>query len=261
LRFLVDTKEKKEGAMSGHSKWSTIKHKKGRADAARGRLFTRLIKEVTIAARMGGGSEESNPRLRSAVATAKANNMPSDNITRAIKKGTGELEGVSYDEITYEGYGPEGVAILVECLTDSKNRCVSEVRQAFSKHNGKMAEPGAVAWVFNETGRVIVEGEVDEEQLMEVALEAGAGDFESDEGSHTIFCATDAIEAVREACEAAGWTVTEAGRIKVPSNTVEVSGRPAVVLMKLLSALEDLDDTQDLWANFEMDDSLLESLA
>lgn len=247
--------------MSGHSKWSTIKHKKGRADAARGRLFTKLIKEITLAARVGGGAEEANPRLRSAVVAAKAANMPNDNIARAIKKGTGDLEGVSYEDITYEGYGPEGVAILVDCLTDNKNRSVSEVRRAFAKHNGKLAEPGSVAWIFNDKGQVVVEGEVDEEQLMEVAMEAGAEDFESDEESHTIYCATEDIEGVREACEAAGWTVCQWGRVKLPSTTVEVTGRSAEVLVRLMSALEELDDVQEVWANFDMDDSLLESLA
>lgn len=248
--------------MSGHSKWSTIKHKKGRADAARGRLFTKLIKEITVAARMGGGSEDANPRLRSAVAAAKAANMPMDNIGRAVKKGTGELEGVTYDEITYEGYGPEGVAILVDCLTDNKNRCVSEIRHIFSKHNCKMAEPGAVAWIFSDSGRVVVEGEdIDEEALMETVMNAGATDLEDDGSGFTVLCAVEDVEAVRSACEGAGYAVTESGRVKLPSNTVKVEGRPAVSLLKLLGSLDEGDDVQDIWANFDMDDSILEEMA
>ena len=248
--------------MSGHSKWSTIKHKKGRADAARGRLFTKLIKEITIAARMGGGSEDANPRLRSAVATAKAANMPMDNIGRAIKKGTGELEGVTYEEITYEGYGPEGVAILVDCLTDNKNRCVSEIRHIFSKHNCKMAEPGAVAWIFSDSGRVVVEGEdIDEEALMEAVMDAGATDLEDDGSGFTVYSAVEDVEAVRSACEEAGYTVAESGRVKLPSNSVKIEGRAAVSLLKILSALDEADDTQDVWANFDMDDSILEEMA
>jgi len=248
--------------MSGHSKWSTIKHKKGRADAARGKLFTRLIKELTIAARTGGGNEDANPRLRQAVANAKAANMPLDNIMRAIKKGTGELEGVSYEEATYEGYGPEGVAILVECVTDNKNRCVSEVRHAFSKFASKMAEPGAVAWLFSSKGRVAIEGEgLDEDELLLVAMEAGADDLVEGAGSFEVLCAEGEVEAVAKACEEAGYTVSESGIIKVPSTTVAVEGKAAVRLLKLLDALESLDDTQEVWANFDMDDSILESMA
>ena len=248
--------------MSGHSKWSTIKHKKGKADAARGQLFTRLIKEITIAARSGGGSEDANSRLRTAVLNAKASNMPMDNISRAIKKGTGELEGVVYEDATYEGYGPEGVAILIDCVTDSRNRCIAEVRQCFTKFNGKVAEPGAVAWIFSTRGRVELPAEgVDEEGLLLVAMEAGADDLVNEGESYELLCAMDAVDDVRRACEDAGYEVSESGIIKVPSNTVRVDGRKAETLLRLLEALENLDDAQNVWANFDMDDSILESMA
>ena len=248
--------------MSGHSKWSTIKHKKGKADAARGRLFTRLIKEITIAARAGGGSEDSNPRLRTAVLNAKASNMPMDNITRAIKKGTGELEGVAYEDATYEGYGQEGVAILVECVTDSRNRCVAEVRHVLGKFGGKLAEPGSVAWIFSAQGRVEIPAEgVDEEELLMVAMEAGADDLVNNEDNFELLCSPDSVENVRKACEDAGYSISEAGAIKVPSNPFKLEGMKAVSLLRLLEQLETLDDVQDVWANFEMDDSILESMA
>jgi YebC/PmpR family DNA-binding regulatory protein len=248
--------------MSGHNKWSTIKHKKGKADAARGRLFTRLIKEITVAARMGGGSEDSNARLRTAVATAKANNMPLDNITRAIKKGTGELEGVSYEDATYEGYGPEGVAILVDCVTDNRNRTVSEVRHLFTKYAGKLAEPGAVAWQFTERGRAVVKAqESDEDTLMMAVMEVGADDLVYDEGTFEVFAAPESLNDVIKACEEAGFEVAESGTIKQASNTVKVEGKGAQTLLKLLDLLEDLDDVQAVWANFEMDDDLLESMS
>jgi YebC/PmpR family DNA-binding regulatory protein len=248
--------------MSGHNKWSTIKHKKGKEDAKRGRIFTRIIKEITVAARMGGGSEDSNPRLRTAIANAKSNNMPLDNITRAIKKGTGELEGVSYEDVTYEGYGPEGVAILVDCVTDSRNRTISEVRHAFTRTGGKMAEPGAVSWIFADRGRVEVAGEgADEDELMMAAMEAGADDLVNNGDSFEVYCAPDAIEAVSQACTDAGFNVSDSGRIKWPSNTVKVEGKSAQTLLRLLEQLEDLDDCQDVWANFEMDDDELDSMA
>ena len=248
--------------MSGHNKWSTIKHKKGRADAARGKLFTKLIKEITVAARMCGGAEDSNPRLRQAVMVARAANMPLDNIQRAIKKGTGELEGVSYEDITYEGYGPEGVALLIQCLTDNKNRCVSEIRHILARHNGKLAEPGSVAWIFNETGKILVDAEgADEDQLIEVVMDAGATDIESDDDSFAVYCALDNISSVRQACEDAGFTVSQAGLEQVPSMSVRVEGRAAETLLRLLDALENGDDVQNVWANFDMDDSFLESMA
>jgi YebC/PmpR family DNA-binding regulatory protein len=248
--------------MSGHNKWSTIKHKKGKADAARGKLFTKLIKELTVAARMGGGNEEANARLRSAIAAAKAANMPSDNVTRAIKKGTGELEGVAYEEVTYEGYGPDGVAILVDCVTDNKNRCVSEVRHVFTRHAGKMAEMGAVSWVFKPAGRIVIKGEgVEEDALLMAAMEAGADDVVKDEENFVVTCPSDSLETTAEACRKAGYTVEESGRVKLPSTSVQVEGKSAASLLKLLDALESLDDTQNVWANFDMDDSLLEEMA
>ncbi len=248
--------------MSGHNKWSTIKHKKGKEDAKRGRIFTRLIKEITVAARMGGGSEDANPRLRQAVTTAKANNMPLDNILRAVKKGTGELEGVSYEDVTYEGYGPDGVAILLDCVTDNRNRTISEVRHAFTRGGGKMAEPGAVAWIFADRGRVIVDAEgVDEEELMLAAMEAGADDLADSGEVFELYCATEVVEEVSAACTGAGFKVAESGRIKWPSNTVKIEGKSAQTLVRLLENLEDLDDAQAVWANFEMDDDLIDSMA
>ena len=248
--------------MSGHNKWSTIKHKKGREDAKRGRIFTRLIKEITVAARMGGGSEDANPRLRQAVATAKAANMPSDNISRAIKKGTGELEGVSYEDATYEGYGPDGVAILVDCVTDNRNRTVSEVRHAFSRFGGKLAEPGAVAWQFSTRGRIQVTGSgVDEEELMLVAMEAGADDLVNNGDEFELYCSTDGIDALSTALSEAGFEVSESGLIKWPDNTIKVDGSKVQSLLRLMEQLEDLDDAQNVWANFDIDDELLESMA
>jgi len=254
--------EPEEVTMSGHNKWSTIQHKKGKADAARGKLFTKLIKEITVAARMGGGSEESNPRLRTAVEAARAANMPVENVTRAIKKGTGELEGVSYDDVTYEGYGPEGVAILVRCLTDNKNRTVSEVRRVFAKHNCKMAEPGSVAWIFRDAGRIEVEAEgVTEDALMEVVLEAGAEAMEKADESFIVTTQLEGLDAVRTAIEADGYKVVEAIPTKLPANYVELEGRPAESLLKLLDSLESLDDTQNIWDNSDMPDSVLEEMA
>lgn len=248
--------------MSGHSKWSSIKHKKEKADAARGRLFTKLIREITIASRLGGGNEEANPRLRTAILAAKAANMPMENITRAIKKGTGELEGQTYEDVTYEAYGPDGVAILLECVTDNKKRCVSEIRHVLAKHAGKMAEPGSVAWMFKTAARVVVEAEkVNEEELLTTVLEAGADDLDNQGDCFEITSPPEALESIKEACEKAGYTVRESKQVKIPSSTVPVEGKAAGTLLKLLEALEELDDVQNVWANFEMDDALLESLA
>jgi len=244
--------------LSGHNKWSTIKHKKGKADAIRGKLFTKLIKEITVAARMGGGDESSNARLRTAIAAAKGANMPSDNVTRAIKKGTGELEGVAYEEVVYEGYGPEGVAILVKTLTDNRNRTVSEIRHAFAKHAGKMAEPGAVSWIFSDAGQILVAPGASEDALMELVMEHGGEDLITSEDGFEIRTSMDVFETVRAAVEAGGFEIVEAGLTKFPSNTVQVEGRPAQTLVKLLSALEELDDTQDVYGNFEMDDKYME---
>ncbi len=247
--------------MSGHSKWSTIKHKKARVDAQRGKIFTRLIKEVTVAARMGGGDPEMNPRLRTAIAAAKAANMPADNITRGIKKGTGDLEGVSYDEITYEGYGPGGVAILCETLTDNKNRTAAEVRHVFSKYNGKMAEPGAVAYMFEKRGviRISVEGN-DEDTLMMEALEAGAEDVQVEGENFQILSLQENFNDVQKALEDK-YEFETVGLEQLPKNTVEIGEKHAAGLLKLLDMLEDLEDAQKVTANFDIDDSIIEKLS
>lgn len=247
--------------MSGHSKWSTIKHKKARVDAQRGKIFTRLIKEVTVAARMGGGDPEMNPRLRTAIAAAKAANMPADNITRGIKKGTGDLDGVNYDEITYEGYGPGGVAILCETLTDNKNRTAAEVRHVFSKYNGKMAEPGAVAYMFEKRGviRIPVEGN-DEDTLMMEALEAGAEDVQVEDDNFQILSLQENFNEVQKALEEK-YEFETVGLEQLPKNTVEVTEKHAGGLLKLLDMLEDLEDAQKVTANFDIDDSIIEKLS
>jgi len=247
--------------VSGHSKWSTIKHKKARADAQRGKIFTRLIKEVTVAARMGGGDPEMNPRLRTAVAACKAANMPADNISRAVKKGTGDLDGVSYDEITYEGYGPGGVAILVETLTDNKNRTAADVRHVFNKYNGKMAEPGAVAWMFEKRGVIRIKSEgVDEDALMMEALEAGAEDVQEEEGSFQVLSMVESFNDVQKGLEER-YEFETVGIEQLPKNTVEVGESHASGLLKLLDMLEELDDAQKVTANFDIDDSIIEKLA
>ena len=248
--------------MSGHSKWSTIKRKKGAIDAKRGKIFTRLIKEITVAARSGGGDVEGNPRLRSAVATAKAENMPKDNIIRAIKKGTGEIAGEVYDEILYDGYGPGGVAILVECLTDNRNRTVADVRHYFAKSNGNLGESGCVAWMFDKKGLITIDkSTISEEELMDKALEAGAEDVVEEETEFQVFTAPEDFEQVRESLEQDGVTFLEATVSMIPQNTVEVTEEGiARQLMKLMDNLEDYDDVQNVWANFDIDDSLMEQL-
>ncbi len=244
--------------MSGHSKWSTIKHKKGAADAKRGRMFTKLIKEITIAARAGGGNPEFNPRLRSAVAEAKASNMPSNNIERAIKKGTGELEGVAYEELTFEGYGAGGVAVMVEVITDSRNRTSSEIRKIFSKHGGNMGEVGCVGWMFQNKGSILIEKPAaTEERLMEVALEAGAEDIRDDGDLWNVVTDPAAFPAVKAAVEQAGIPVQSAKVERVPQNTVAVAGKEADQVLRLAEALEDHDDVQNVYANFDIDESSL----
>jgi YebC/PmpR family DNA-binding regulatory protein len=247
--------------MSGHSKWASIKHKKGKADAARGRAFTKLIKEITIAARMGGGDPEGNPRLRQAVLSAKGQNMPNDNIDRAIKKGTGELEGVSYEEVSYEGYGPGGVQILVDCTTDNKNRCVSEIRRIFSKSGGNMGAQGAVSWNFDSKGLITVEAEgVSEDAMMEVALEVGADDV-SDEDTHFEFTTALAdLSDVADALRAKGFNVTSANLAKIPKTYTKLVGKEAEQMLRLMEALEDSDDVQNVWANFDIDAAEMERL-
>ena len=248
--------------MSGHSKWSTIKRKKGANDAKRGKIFTRLIKEITVAARSGGGDPEGNPRLRSAIATAKTENMPKDNIARAIKKGTGEIAGEVYDEILYEGYGPGGVAVLVECMTDNRNRTVADVRHYFTKSNGNLGESGCVAWMFEKKGLILVDKEtVSEEELMDQALEAGAEDMVEEGDEFQIFSAPEELDDVRNALEEAGVTFLDASVSMMPKNTVDVTDeKVARALLKLLENLEEHDDVQNVHANFDIDDELMEQL-
>ncbi len=249
--------------MSGHNKWSTIKHKKGKADAQRGKVFTKLIKEITVAARMGGGDIDGNPRLRRAVDTAKAANMPRDNIERAIKKGTGDLEGVQYVESVYEGYGPGGVALLVEVMTDNKNRTVAEVRHLLTKHGGNMGEAGCVSWMFDSRGVIEVpEDYTDEDALMEIALEAGAEDVQAgDDGGFQVYTETSALEDVAAALEAAGIPVASAEMTRIPQTTVPVEGKTAEQILRLIDFLEDNEDVQKVHANCDISDEELERLA
>ena len=249
--------------MSGHSKWSTIKRKKGAVDAKRGKIFTRLIKEITVAARMGGGDPIGNPRLRAAIASAKTENMPKDNIERAIKKGTGELEGAVYEEITYEGYGPGGVAILVDCMTDNKNRTVADIRHYFSKSGGNLGESGCVSWMFTKKGTILVDKEtINEEELMEKALEAGAEDVVEEDNVFQVETSPDDFEDVREALEADGVKFIEAAMAMVPQNTVDITDeKTAGQILTLLERLEDHDDVQNVYANFDIPDDIMESVS
>jgi YebC/PmpR family DNA-binding regulatory protein len=245
-----------EGAsMSGHSKWSSIKHKKAARDAKRGKLFTKLIKEITIAARLGGGDLNSNPRLRAAVSAARAQSMPNDNIDRAIKKGTGELGGGHLEEVAYEGYGPGGVAIIADVLTDNRNRVVAELRFTFSKHGGNLGESGCVAWMFKKRGVIAVEKSVvDEDRLLEVALEAGADDVTGDTDTYSVLTGPETFGAVRDALEKANIATLNAEVSKIPENTVHVSGHQAGQVLKLLEELEDHDEVQSVAANFDISD-------
>lgn len=248
--------------MSGHSKWSTIKHKKGAADAKRGKLFTKVIKEIMIASRMGGGDPAANPRLRSAMQSARDVNMPKDNIEKAIKKGTGEMEGVSYEDFTFEGYGPGGVALLVEGTTDNRNRTTAEVRHTFGKYHGNMGETGCVAWMFEKKGIILVLADGgDEDSMLEKALEAGADDMESDDEMFQIMVAPTDLEAVRQALESQGVQVESASVQSVPQNTVAVEGKEAERLLKLISAMEDQDDVSSVSANFDIEDAVIEQFA
>ncbi len=246
--------------MSGHSKWHSIKHKKGAADAKRGKLFTRIIKELTVAARDGGGDPDSNPRLRTVIADAKAANMPADNIKRAIRRGTGEEPGVHYEEVTYEGYGPGGVALMVDVLTDNKNRAVGEVRHLLTKHGGNLGSSNSVAWLFDKRGYVLVDRDaVDEEALMTVAIDAGADDLR-DDGSHwEIISAPEAFDAVAAAVRALGVEPASAQVAMLPQNFVVLEGKPAQQMMKLMGALEDLDDTRHVWSNFDVSEKEIEA--
>lgn len=236
--------------MAGHSKWANIQHRKGRQDAKRGKIFTKLIKEITVSARMGGGDTAMNPRLRAAVAAAKEENMPSDNITRAIKKGTGELEGVNYEEIRYEGYGINGAAIIIDCLTDNRQRAVMDVRHALTKHGGNLGTDGSVAFMFKHCGQLVFEPGVSEDAVMEVALEAGAEDVITDEdGSIEVITAPNDFVTVKEALEAAGLKAVMAQVTMKSLNEVVFTGDDAVKMQKILDMLEDLDDVQDVYTS------------
>jgi YebC/PmpR family DNA-binding regulatory protein len=244
--------------MSGHSKWHSIKHKKAATDAKRGKAFTKAIKEITVSARTGGGDPEGNPRLRKAVADAKALNMPADNIKRAIMKGTGELEGTSIEEVTYEGYGPGGVAVMVEVLTDNRNRTVSEVRHVFSKYGGNLGENGCVAWMFTKRGYILVPAEdLDEEAAMNAAIEAGAEDFSVQEDQYEILTDPDSFERVLGELEGKGIQPTTAELSMVPQNYIKLEGKAAQQMVKLMDALDDQDDVQNVHANFDIEESEL----
>ena len=248
--------------MSGHSKWHTIKHKKGALDAKRGKVFTKLIREMTIAARLGGGDPDSNPRLRTVYDKAKAANMPADNITRAIKKGTGELEGTTYEDLVLEGYGPGGVAILVEGTTDNRNRSVSEIRHIFTKHGGNLGGAGSVAYMFKPKGVISVSSEkTTEDKLMEIALDAGADDIVTESAGFTVYTTPQAFEAVREAIKKAGIEPDEADVKKLADNNVSLEGGKAQQLLKLLEALDDNDDVSSVWDNSDISDAEMEAAA
>ncbi|MEO6165414.1 MAG: YebC/PmpR family DNA-binding transcriptional regulator [Candidatus Binatia bacterium] len=248
--------------MSGHSKWSTIKHKKAAKDAKRGKIFTKLIKEITVAARMGGGDINANPRLRTAVLTARGSSMPSDNIERAIKKGTGELEGVTYEEIQYEGYGPGGVAIIAQVLTDNKNRTVSEIRRMFSKHGGNMGETGCVGWMFDKKGILTVDkSQIDEDRLMDIALDAGAEDVRDEGEVFEVIAPPEDFEKVKERLDREKIAIASAQVSLVPKNTVDVDAKNVEQVLKLSEELEDHDDVQNVAANFHIPDELMDKVS
>ncbi len=248
--------------MSGHSKWSSIKHKKAATDAKRGKMFTRFIRELTIAARSGGGDPNSNSRLRHAIDGARAANMPSDNIKKAIQRGTGELDGVNYEELTYEGYGPGGVAIIADAMTDNKNRTVSEVRHVFSKYNGNLGESGCVSWMFTRKGVILVpQSASGEDELMEIVVENGAEDMVKQGTAYEITTATEDFDRVHEALKAKHISVESAEIAKVPSTTVRLEGKQAEQMLKLYDKLEELDDIQNVWANFDIADEEIEKLS
>lgn len=246
--------------MSGHSKWHTIKHKKGAADAKRGKIFTRIIKELTVAARAGGGDPDMNPRLRTIVAEAKSVNMPADNIKRAIRRGTGEEEGVTYEEVTYEGYGPGGAAVMVDTLTDNRNRTVGEIRHIFGKHGGNLGEANSVGWMFDKKGMIVVDkSKSDEETLMAIALEAGADDMSDEDASWEIVTPVDAFQKVVDAVKAAGIEPDSAQIAMIPQNYVKLEGKVAQQMLKLMDALEDNDDTKSVWSNFDIEEKEIEA--
>jgi YebC/PmpR family DNA-binding regulatory protein len=246
--------------MSGHSKWHTIKHKKGAADAKRGKIFTRIIKELAVAARAGGGDPDMNPRLRTIIADAKAANMPADNIKRAIRRGTGEEEGVIYDEVTYEGYGPGGVAILVDTLTDNRNRTVGEVRHTFTKFGGNLGEANSVGWMFEKKGLVVVDKDkANEEALMAAALDAGADDMKDDGSAWEIISAPDLHPAIVEAVKKLGVEPSTSQIAMLPANYIKLEGKAAQQMLKLMDALEDMDDTRNVWSNCDIEEQEIEA--
>jgi len=246
--------------MSGHSKWHSIKHKKAAADAKRGKAFTQVIKEITVAARLGGGDPNFNPRLRLVVDKAKSLNMPKENIDRAIKKGTGELEGYNLEEVTYEGYGPGGVAVLIEATTDNRNRTVSELRHLFSKYGGNLGEAGSVAWVFQKKGYLVVgRDKIGEEQLLEIALEAGAEDVNEDDGNWEILTPPEAFETVRQALESRKIPLAVEQLSMIPQSNVKLEGKSAVQMLRLMEVLEDHEDLQNVWANFDIEEKEMEA--
>ncbi len=249
--------------MSGHSKWSTIKRKKGKTDAERGKIFTKIIKEITVAARIGGGDPEGNPRLRTAIQAARESNMPQANIERAIKKGTGELPGVTYEEVTYEGYGPGGVAIMIEITTDNKNRAVSDIRHIFSRFGGNLGETGCVGWMFEKKGVITVEKSKvkNEDDLLMVVLEAGALDMTSDTANYEIQTPANQLEQVKQALEKNKITFSSAEITMMPQSTVKLDGKNAEQMIKLIEALEEHDDVQKVYANFDIEESLMEKLS
>src|SRR5437773_4908606 len=246
--------------MSGHSKWASIKHKKGALDAKRGKIFTRIIKELTVAARGGGGDPDMNPRLRTIIADAKAANMPRENIDRAIRRGTGQEPGVSYEEAQYEGYGPGGAAMIIDVLTDNKNRTAGEIRHLLEKHGGNLAAPNAVAWMFNKKGYIVVEkSKADEETLMSAVLDAGADDFQDDDDNWEVFSTPDALPAVHEAVKRIGIEPATANGTMIPQNYVKLEGKPAQQMVKLMESLEEHDDVQNVSSNFDIEEKEIEA--
>lgn len=247
--------------MSGHSKWANIRHKKSKADAQRGKIFSRLVKEITVAAKMGGGNPDGNPRLRLAIETARAASMPSANIERAIKRGTGELEGVSYEEITYEGYGPGGVALLIECLTDNKTRTVADIRHLMSKHHGNLGSANSVLWMFDRKGLITVpRHNVPEDAMLEIALDCGADDMATGDDYFEITCPSEDLARVHDALAKKKVPIESSKLTMIAKNTVRVDGKTAEQLMKLIDVLEDHEDVQNVFGNFEIDDATLDQL-
>jgi YebC/PmpR family DNA-binding regulatory protein len=248
--------------MSGHNKWSTIKHKKGAADAKRGKVFSKIIKEISIAARMGGGDADGNPRLRTALNAARTANMPKENVERAIKRGTGELEGVNYEEITYEGYGPGGVAVLVEALTDNKNRTVAEIRHIFDKYNGNLGETGCVNWIFLKKGMLVIPSQgLSEDEVMELAIENGAQDVKMEGDTFEITTDPSDLEPVRKAVEEKGWKIELYDLTMIPQNTVKLDGKKAEQMLKMMDTLDDHEDLEKVYANFDISDEEMMKLS